>query len=139
MISAVTSSAPSAAARNLARVEGGLHLGAAGHGHGLKKRIPQGLGIKVFQIRLPEHGHEELLFVLDRRGIKERDVFLGAALPLEVHGHQVGACGHQKPDDAATIFGVAHEAGDHREDAAAHATVAFAVALAEVGVGAHRS
>ena len=44
-------------------------------------------------------------------------VLLGAALPLEIDGEQVGPAGDQKPDDLSAIFGVTHERRELREDA----------------------
>ncbi len=62
-------------------------------------------------------------------------MLLGAALALEVHGHQIRAGREQKPDDFAAVLGVAHEAGDHAEYPRGDPAVALAVAVAQVGVG----
>ena len=68
-------------------------------------------------------------------GIEERDVLLGAALALEIHGEQVGTAGEQEPDHLAAQLGVAHELRDLREDAAGDAAIAGARAIAELRVG----
>ena len=67
--------------------------------------------------------------------VEQREVHLGAALALEVDRQQVGAAGEQHPDQLAAIPGVAHLAGDHREDAARRARVSARFAIAERRVG----
>ena len=60
---------------------------------------------------------------------------LGRPLPLEVDRQQVGPAGQEHPDQLAAVAGVAHLAGDHREDAARGARVAAGLAVAERRVG----
>ena len=69
------------------------------------------------------------------RRVEERDVHLGAALPLQVDRQQVRAGGQQHPDDAAAVLRVAHLRRDHAEHAARRAGVAVLLAAAERRVG----
>ena len=59
---------------------------------------------------------------------------LGPALTLEIDGEEVGAAGEQHPHDLATVAGVAHLPGDHREDAGRGARIAVRLPVAEVHI-----
>ena len=69
------------------------------------------------------------------RRVEQRDVHLGAALPLQVDRQQVGPGRQQHPDDAAAIPRVAHLRRDHAEHAARRSGVAVLLASAERDVG----
>ena len=55
------------------------------------------------------HDLDQLDPLLGRLRIEERQVLLGASLPLQVHGQQIRAAGEQEPDDLAAVLGVPHE------------------------------
>ena len=81
------------------------------------------------QLLREDHEHATDLFFVGR--VEQRDMHLGASLPLEIDRKQIGTRGQQHPDDAAAILRVAHLRRDHREDAARRARVALGLPAAE--------
>ena len=74
---------------------------------------------------------QDVLDLLGRLRVEERDLAIEAAGALDIDVELVGPVGHQDEEHAAAVLGVAHELFDARDDARRRAAVAVAVAAAE--------